>query len=61
MADLEELALLEQWDLVERAIDRVVTALPSQMSVAVENLEGERFAMRRVLHARARTQGNQNG
>lgn len=41
--------LLHAWDGVSGAVDRVVTALPSQMTAASENLEVERRAFRDLI------------
>lgn len=42
--------LLVVWDDLDAAINRVVTALPAQMTAASETLEQERRRMRAALH-----------
>lgn len=49
--------ILDGWDKVSLAIDRVVTALPQQMTVAAENLEARRQKMRALLHEIALSEG----
>lgn len=42
--------LLNAWDEMSAAIDRVVTALPAQMTAASETLEDVRRKFRELLH-----------
>ena len=50
MTDDDLMMLLAQWDDVSAAIDRVVTALPGQMTDAAANLEVQRSKMRRTIN-----------
>ena len=43
--------ILAAWDEVDRASNRMITALPFQMTEAAERLEAARKAMREVLYA----------
>lgn len=45
------LKLYEAWDEVDRAAQRVLTALPSQMTEAAERLDQSRLAFRAELQA----------
>lgn len=45
--------VLEAWDRLDGAVDRVVCALPAQMTSASENLEVQRKAFRTILMAAA--------
>lgn len=55
MSDDDLMKLLAQWDDVSAAIDRIVTALPGQMTDAAANLEGQRAKMRRTINEVTRT------
>ena len=50
MSDDYLMKLLAQWDDVSAAIDRIVTALPGQMTDAAANLEVQRSKMRRTIN-----------
>ncbi len=49
----EALAVLEQWDRLNTAIDRMLTALPWQMTEAAKELEGEKLKMRTAIQTGA--------
>lgn len=50
MADTDKsLQLIEAWDRVDGAINRILTALPQQMTNAAETLEAERKGMREAI------------
>lgn len=51
------LRLLTRWDDLSAAIDRIVTALPAQMSEASNRLEAERKLMREEITAYTRAEG----
>lgn len=50
-AVVDEEAVLDAWDQVDRATKRVQTALPAQMTAAIEYLETARANMERTLRA----------
>jgi hypothetical protein len=50
MQSSDLIRILDGWDQVSLAIDRIVTALPQQMTHAAENLEARRREMRALLH-----------
>lgn len=54
MTDYE--AVMEAWDDMDNAAQRVQVALPSQMTAAVERLDIARIRMRNALHAFYRAQ-----
>ena len=45
--------LLTAWDELDSAVDRIVTALPGQMTTAAERLEAERLRFRHHIRAYA--------
>ncbi len=47
-------SLLEAWDEMDRAANRMITALPFQMTEAAERLEAARKAMREAIYASVR-------
>lgn len=50
MSDDQLFELLQAWDEVSSAIDKVVTSLPGQLSATSENLERRRGNMRVVIN-----------
>lgn len=45
--------VINLWDKLDGALNRVITALPFQMTGAVENLEAVRLAFRTLIQQRA--------
>lgn len=50
---MDLIQVLDQWDRVSGAIDKMVTALPAQMTDAAAILEAERRTMRVIIQAYA--------
>jgi uncharacterized protein YdcH (DUF465 family) len=49
MTEDELVALMRAWDNLDTSIQRVETALPTQLSVAVTKLSAERLAFRKQM------------
>ena len=58
MGETDRVELAETWDDMENAAQRVLTALPAQMTEAAERLDRERQRMRKLVQKILLQSGN---